>query len=169
MRLSERLVGTSRERLAQRVTAASYGTILVLGVLVFTNPSQVATDLGWELITGIGLATWVAHLYAEILGEHVTSSLPLSRHELRVAMTDGLPILFAAIPPAFCLLLGRLTVLEPSTALLVADIVALGQLIGLGVVVGSMPPRDPGRVWLFACLTVLMGVAVVVLRGVLKH
>jgi hypothetical protein len=115
------------------------------------------------------LATYVAHLYAELLGEHVTNNQPLSRHEVMVAMSDGLPILIAAIPPAVCLLLGRLTVLEPGTALLVADIVALGQLIGLGVLVGSIPPRDPARAWLFASLTFLMGLAVVVLRGVLKH
>lgn len=169
MRLTDRLRESPRERLAQQVSAACYGTVLVLGVLVFTNPDQVSSGLGWELVTGIGLATWLAHFYAEVVGEHVTSREPLSRREVRVAMADGLPILLAAIPPATILLLGRLTLMEARTALLIADVVAIVQLVGLGTLVGSMPPRDPARAWLFAFFTVLLGVAVVLLRGVLKH
>ncbi|HEX6286392.1 MAG TPA: hypothetical protein VFZ80_02825 [Acidimicrobiia bacterium] len=42
-----------------------------------------------ELIVGVGVATWVAHLYAEVLGNHVRSVDAFRPHALRRAMTTG--------------------------------------------------------------------------------
>lgn len=158
-----------RERLARRVSAASYGTILVLGALVFVRADQVSSGLGWELVTGVGLATWVAHLYAEVLGDHVLTDTALNRAELKRAMTDGLPILLAAVPPATLLLLGRTGLLDPGTAVTTAVVVGLGQLVGLGALIGALPSRGMARTWSYAAFTLLIGVVVVALRLFLKH
>src|SRR5436190_23632080 len=100
-----------QERMAERVSAAAYGTVLVLAALALLDADNVASGLGWELVTGVGVATWVAHLYAEVVGDHVRKSAPLDGAEVRLAMLDGLPILLAAVPPALVLFLGRLDVL----------------------------------------------------------
>ena len=55
-------------------------------------------------------------------------------------MTDGLPIPLACVLPAVLLLLGRLDVIGPRLALWGGVVVALLQLVGLGVFVGLAVP-----------------------------
>jgi hypothetical protein len=157
------------ERLAERVSAAAYGTVLVLPPLVLIDAAQVASGLGWELVTGVGIATWLAHLYAEVMGDHLRYSAPLDRSELRRAAIDGLPILLASVPPAVILLLGRLDVLDAGTALWVAIAVALLQLVGVGAVAGAAVSGRRGVAWRYAVAAAGVGIIVVSLKLVLRH
>ena len=53
---SARLKRWPRDRLAERLSAASYGTILVLAALALIDADDVSSGLGWELVTGVGAA-----------------------------------------------------------------------------------------------------------------
>ncbi len=168
MRLMERRFEQwPRERLAERLSAAAYGTVLVLAALPLIDAEEVSAGLGWELVTGVGVATWVAHLYAEVVGDHVRSSSPLDREEITKSMSDGFPILLAAVPPAAVLLLGRLQVLGARLALWAAVAVAVLQLVGVGTFVGSVAGRT--RTWGYAWATALAGIGVVTLKLILGH
>jgi hypothetical protein len=129
----------------------------------------VSSGLGWELVTGIGVATWVAHLYAEIVGDHIRHSSTLDRREITMAMQDGLPILLAAVPPAVMLLLGRLEVLDERVALWLAVAVGFVQLVGVGVFVGSAVAAGSARGWRFAAATVAIGIVIVGIKLALGH
>src|SRR3954447_4500668 len=59
--------GLSRHRLGDLVSAAAYGTILVLAALSVLDIRQVGLGYSAELIAGVGVATWVAHIFAELL------------------------------------------------------------------------------------------------------
>jgi hypothetical protein len=157
------------EHFAERVSAASYGTILVLSSLPLIKPDDVASGLGWELVTGVGVATWVAHLYAEIVGDHLRHSAAPRREEVVTSMIDGLPILLAAVLPAVILGLGRLDVLEPKTALWIALVVAIVQLVGVGALAGAAASHRGRTVWWYAAITAGIGLAVVLLKLVLRH
>ena len=159
----------SRERLAERVSAASYGTVLVLAALAVVDADKVASGWGWELITGVGLATWVAHIYAEIVGDHLRHDAAHETTELKRAMADGSPILLAAVAPAVMLALGRLGVLADRVALWAAVGVAFLQLVGLGAFVGSTVSSYRSSVWLYAGVTAAFGAIVVSLKVVLGH
>jgi hypothetical protein len=159
----------SRERLAERVSAASYGTILVLSALPLIGPAEVLSGWGWELVSGVGLATWVAHLYAEVVGDHVRTGAVPDRSELTGAMVDGLPILLAAVPPAVILALGRVGALDPRKAVWAAVVVAIVQLVGLGVYVGRSSMRRRGVGWWYPVATAALGVGVVLLKLRLGH
>jgi hypothetical protein len=158
-----------RDRMAERVSAAAYGTVLVLPPLVLIDAAQVASGLGWELVTGVGIATWLAHLYAEVMGDHLRHSSPLDRRELGRAVVDGLPILLAAVPPAVILLLGRLDVLDPGTALWVAIVVAFLQLVAVGAIAGSAVSGGQRLSWRYAVAAAGVGIIVVSLKLVLRH
>ena len=168
MRVMRHVQSWPRERLARRVSAASYGTVLVLASLALVDADEVASGWGWELVTGVGLATWVAHVYAEVVGDHIRHTAAPGRRELRRAMTDGLPILLAAVAPAVMLLLGRLDVLAHRGALWAAVVVAFLQLVGVGALVGSLSDHGSGP-WRFAAATGAFGFAVVVVKIVLGH
>jgi hypothetical protein len=165
----DRLRSWPRERLAERVTAASYGTILVLTSLAAINPDDVASGWGWELATAVGLATWVAHLYSEIVGDHLRHGSRPDGDEVRRAMVDGSPILLAAVLPAVMLLLGRIDVLDERVALWFAVAVALTQLVALGGFVGSLVSEARASAWSYAVATAAYGLAVVMVKVLLGH
>lgn len=157
-----------RDRLAERVSAASYGTILIIASLLVVEAEDVESGLGWELVVGVGVATWLAHLYAEVLGNHVRNIEAAQAHEVRKAMADGLPILLAAVLPAVALLLGRIGIVEPRQALWVAVIVSILQLVTIGVFVGVVSEQTSSS-WRYAAVAAGFGLAVVVLLVALGH
>src|SRR4051794_5868712 len=75
--------GVPGHRLAELVTAATYGSVLVLAALSAISVSDVALGHGAEIIAGVGVATWIAHLFAELLGSHVERSAPLHVDEVK--------------------------------------------------------------------------------------
>jgi hypothetical protein len=158
-----------RERLAERVSAAAYGTVLVLASLALIDPDEVAAGWGWELVSGVGLATYVAHLYAEVVGDRLRHTAAPGRNEIKTAALDGFPILLAAVPPAVVLLLGRVGVLEDRVALWLAVAVALLQLVGVGALVGLLVSDDHPHAWRFAAMTGAFGLVVVGLKTALGH
>jgi VIT1/CCC1 family predicted Fe2+/Mn2+ transporter len=164
-----RLHAMPRHRLAERVSAASYGTVLVLAALAPIDADHVGSGLGWELVTGVGVATWLAHFYAEIVGDHLQHAHRLDRREISTAMTDGLPILLAAVIPAVMLLLGRVGVLSERLALWASVAVALVQLVGLGAFVGVAIGPDRAAAWKYAAGTAAIGLAVVIFKLALGH
>jgi hypothetical protein len=158
-----------RETLAERVSAAAYGTVLVLAALAVLNVSSVSSGLGWELVTGVGLATWIAHIYAEVVGDHIRHDAALDRGEIARSVADGLPIPLTAVAPAVTLGLGGLEVLTPSVALWGALLVALLQLVGLGAFVGWTMSDRVASVWSYAGVTAAIGLAVVTVKLLLLH
>ena len=58
------------DRVAELVGAAAYGSILLLSGLVLLEATDVGIGHGLEVVLGIGVATWIAHLFAELLAEH---------------------------------------------------------------------------------------------------
>lgn len=158
-----------RERLAELVGAGTYGTVLSLAALSVVGVSDVAAGHGAELVAGVGVATWLAHLFAELLADHVRHDEPLRAANVASAMLDGSPILVATILPAVALLLGRLDVLGDQTARIVAIVVAVLQLLAIGLVVGRLSPSRPEAGWIFAAGAAGAGIVVVALTVVLGH
>jgi len=154
--------------MAEWVSAASYGTVLIITSLLLVEAEDVASGLGWELMVGVGVATWLAHLYAEVLGNHVRSIDAPRAHELREAMADGLPILLASLLPAVALLLGRLEVVAPRQALWIAVILAMLQLVAVGALVGVVSEQATST-WRYAATASVFGAAVVILLVALGH
>lgn len=169
MDLTHRWRTQSHERLAEQVSAALYGTVLVLAALPLIDVDQVESGAGWGLVSGVGAATFVAHLFAEVVGDRVRHGEVLDRPELRRAMLDGVPILVAAVPPALVLLLGRVDVLGGRAALWAALAVALVQLGAVTAFVGWRSPAGAGRSWPYVAATVAIGIVVVVVKLRLSH
>jgi hypothetical protein len=157
------------DRLADLVAAGAYGTVLVLAALSVIGVAEVSVGYGAELVFGVGVATWVAHLFAELLGGHVDRQRPLERAELARAMVDGCPILASTVLPACVLLLGRLDAIPEKTARSAAIVVAVAQLLAIGYVVGQVAPARRRAAWIFGTVTVGIGVAVVAVTTLLGH
>ena len=168
-RLVETLDRLPRERLAELVSAACYGTVLVLAALSVIGVSEVALGHGAELVAGVGFATWLAHIFAELLGGHARHPEPLHRSEVVRAVVDGSPILASTVLPAIVLLFGRLDLLSDSSARILAILLAIIQLFGIGALVARVAPAPPATSWTFAAATASIGIAVVALTVFLGH
>jgi len=158
-----------RERLAERVGAAAYGSVLVLTTLAVVRATDVVTGHGSELVVGVGVATWIAHLFAELLAEHVRRDEPLTWTQLGHAARDGSPILAVTVLPALALVLGGANVIADETAVTMAIVVALAQLSLIGGVVGHYSPANTAPAWTFAATVAIAGVIVVALEVALSH
>lgn len=158
-----------RDRVAELVSAACYGSVLVLAALSVIGVSEVALGHGAELVAGVGLATWLAHIFAELLGGHVRHPEPLRRSEVMRAVVDGSPVLASTVLPASVLLFGRLDLLTDTAARIGAIVIAVVQLFAIGAFVARVAPVPPSASWIFAAATAATGVAVVVLTVLLGH
>jgi hypothetical protein len=168
-RLRDTLDRMSRERLAELVSAGCYGTVLVLAALGVVGVSDVALGHGSELVASVGVATWLAHIFAELLGGHVRRPEPLHRSEVVRSLADGSPILVASVLPAIVLGFGRLDLVSDTTARIAAIVVAILQLLAIGAFVAQVAPARPAARWTFAAATAGIGLAVVALSVLLGH
>jgi hypothetical protein len=167
--MPERRKRWPRDRAGEWASAGAYGTVLVLAALMIVDASDISSGLGWELVTGVGLATWLAHLYAEVVGDQLRQRATLGSKEIAKAMADGIPILLAAVPPAVMLFLGRVGVLDEDLALGASFAVAFLQLVGVGAFVGSAVSSGGPVAWAYAVATAGIGLAVVTVEFVLVH
>jgi hypothetical protein len=165
----ERSERMPRERLAELVFAATYGTVHVLAALAVIGATSLTVGQGAEIVAGVGLATWLAHLFAQLLSGHVLHREPLHRREVRRAAIDGSPIVISTILPAAVLLLARVGGIENQTAKLAAVVVALLQLLVIGAFVARVAPARPGARWVFAGAVAAIGLIVVALTLWLGH
>ena len=159
----------ARERLAVRIDAAAYGTVLVLSALAVMRVTDVGTGHGSEVVLGVGLATWIAHLFAELLADHVRHDEPLSSAQIGHAAADGFPIVMASVLPAVALLVGRLEVVDDEVARTGAILVAILQLSLIGAIVGHLSPSTTRSAWGFAAVVAVAGIAVVGVEVALSH
>jgi hypothetical protein len=158
-----------KDRLAERIGAAAYGSVLVLAALGAVDVADVAEGHSVALVAGVGVATWIAHLFAEILADHVRHDEPLARPEIRRAAIDGLPILSVTVLPAISLFAGRIDVVDEETARTLAILVALAQLGLVGAIVAHVTDVEARNAWSFAAFVMAVGIAVVVLKVALGH
>ena len=149
--------------------AATYGTILVLAALEAVTPSDVRSGHGLELVAGVGVATWLAHTFAEVVGLQLRRPNAFSWPDLWFAAATSGPIILATLGPALLLALGRFEVLPADVALWLAVVLGVLQLVVLGVVVGSSHGASRARVWAFVGGTVAIGAIVVLLKVALSH
>ncbi len=161
--------GIHVHRLARLVSSATYGNVLVLAALSVISAIHVSVGYGAELALGVGVATWVAHVYAELLGGHVELQRPMHRSDVTRAMADAGPILLGPILPAAALLLGKFDAVDEGAARNLAILVTIVQLLAIGVFVAKVSPARRSAVWIFAAVTVAIGIAVVGLTTWLGH
>jgi hypothetical protein len=115
------------------------------------------------------MATWVAHLFAALLGDHIRRVEAVTARDVLRTMVDGGPILAAPVLPACALALGQTDLAADATAREAAIVLALAQMLGLGLLAGRVVAARPTGAWVFALVTLGGGVGVVALTVRLGH
>jgi len=146
------------------IAASVYGLILMLALLVVNaatakNLTQVAVTL---LVTGF--VFWVAHVYANILEAHTRVRRRLTRAEVRAELDEEWPLVGVGIPPVLVILVADLLHADRATAIWLAMILCLVELVVIGVVMA----RRSGYGWrattVIALLNLGFGLLIVALK-----
>lgn len=117
---------------------AIYGTILVMAVI--TALSHDGTVTSALLIAGVLATTfvfWIAHVYAEVLGNRIEggSGVPSFANIVTAARGEW-PLVEASLLPVLSLLLGVIGLVKTDTAVTIAIGVGVAELFGYGIVAG---------------------------------
>lgn len=155
---------------ARRTTAYVYGNVLVLAALAVVSPEDVSTGRGFWLVIGTAVSTFVAHVFAEAMGDQVKHPEPISTRTVLRLARESFPVLTSGVLPAAILLVGWWGWLEPDPAVLLADAVVLLRIAGTGVVVARLrDQRSSVRIFAAGIGLAVVGAAISGLKVYLTH
>jgi hypothetical protein len=150
---------------------AVYGSLLAASVVVGTSPKDGAPSL-FELVVllmATGIVFWLAHIYARLIGERVTTGTRVTQAEsFRVARHEW-PLVEAAIGP--CVVATAVTVLGGSavTAAWSALLTAIVSQVGWAVNATARAGASRGLILASGVINLALGLALVVLKAALTH
>jgi hypothetical protein len=151
---------------ARRVSAWIYGTVLALAALTLVTPEASDEAGGAGLLIGIGLGTFLAHLFADYIGEEVRERRRLTGDERREILRDLLPVLTGMVPPAVFLAIGVLPSVSGPWMLALAFTVTLLRLPLIALIVAARTQRHPLWSLFIVCG---LGILVVVIKVLVSH
>ncbi|MGF0315486.1 hypothetical protein [Nocardia fluminea] len=163
-----RRVPLDRRNAARRISAYIYGNILILSALIPVAPSH--EDVGIAVVLGAAVSTFVAHVFAESVGQSVRQSGAPAAPEPWLDLRDSLPILSSAVLPCAILVAAAIGWLEPRTAQVLAEVAMLVRIGGITFVIRRLEGERPDRSTLLgAFLLSCVATAVVAVKVILTH
>jgi hypothetical protein len=159
-----------REALAAAVGGLTYGTVVVLSVVVAGAKAFPDSPGALGLIVLVTTVTfWLAHVYAHSLALSIGHSTHLSLARLGETARREAAILGAGVPPGIALLLGAVGVLDETTAVWVALALGTALLFVMGLVFARVERLGS----LGTCLAVLanlaLGTVLILLKVLVVH
>ncbi|WP_072687234.1 hypothetical protein [Rhodococcus marinonascens] len=160
--------GLTSEHAASRISAYIYGNILVLAALIPVTQSQ--ETLGIAVVFGAALSTFLAHVFAESVGQTLRLGRSLTSTERRRELRDSVPVLTSAVMPSVILCTAVLGWFEPATAQLIAEIVMIVRIGSISYVISHLRQEKVtlGTHWAAIGLAVI-ATAIVVVKVFLTH
>ncbi|MDJ0395891.1 hypothetical protein QMK17_21465 [Rhodococcus sp. G-MC3] len=158
------------ETAASRISAYVYGNILLLTVLIpLTSPEEHSFQ-GVVIVVGTAVSTFVAHAFAESVGETVRTGTSLSRLARLSRLRDSVPVLSAAVAPAVLLAIGWAGLLDPSIGQIAAEVTVIARIASTNFVVGRLRGEKPTRETFLGSLVLsVVAIVVVAIKVLLTH
>ena len=160
----------SRTTIGERLAGFTYGTIIVLSVLVAGSrafPDDAGRIAAVVVVTSV--VFWLSHVYAHGLAHSVAHDEHLSLAELRrIARREG-SIVEAAVPPLAALLLGAFGAVATKTAVWIAFGLGLGVLAVQGVVFARVERLGWPATLLVVAANIGLGAVLIALKVLVTH
>ncbi|MBY6413833.1 hypothetical protein HQ346_23070 [Rhodococcus sp. BP-252] len=159
-----------RENAASRISAYVYGNILILAALIPLTSPEEHTFQGVAIVVGTGVSTFVAHAFAEGVGQTVRTGSHLSRAGRWEQLRDSVPILSATVLPAALLAVGWWGLLDPAIGQIAAEVVIIARIASTNFVIGRLRGEKPTRGTLLGSIALAVAAALIVsVKIVLTH
>ncbi|MEU4312389.1 hypothetical protein [Nocardia sp. NPDC024068] len=166
--LFSRRTPLDRGNAASRISAYIYGNVLVLTALVPVVTSE--KHVGILVVLGTAASTFVAHSFAEAVGDSVREGRTLTVADRWRALRNSVPILSSAVLPCVILATGLPGWLDPRTAQVFAEVAVLLRIGGIVFVIRRLKGEPPTRASVLSAVLLTVGAAaVVIVKVVLTH
>ncbi|MEU2040404.1 hypothetical protein [Nocardia niwae] len=166
--LFSRSAPLDRRNAASRISAYVYGNVLILAALIPVTTS--AEHVGILIVLGTALSTFLAHAFAEGVGQSVEQNRPISSSERWKDLRDSVPILSSAVLPCVILAIAGIGWIEPRTGQLLAEVVMLIRIGGIVFVIERLNGARARRATLLeALLLAAAATTVVVVKVFMTH
>ena len=162
--VSRLLVGGDRG-----ISAAVYGTVLAMASIAAGAFAHVGPRELIGIVATTSFVIWLAHVYAETLGESIERAHRIDWDEFTSLATRELPILGAAAAPISVLLLGALGIVEESTDIWLAFGLGFVALAAQGRRYARVEGLGAARTTVVIALNLALGGIVVVLKVLVSH
>jgi hypothetical protein len=146
-----------------------YGTVLALAALMAGAAEDLRPQKLALVVATTATVIWVAHVYAEGLGESIERGHRVDRRELTGIARRELPILAAAALPTLVLLLGAVGLIKESTDIWLAFGAGLAALAAQGARYARAEGFGPAGTIAAIALNLALGGFVVVLKVLIAH
>jgi len=161
---------SGRPAVAARVAGFTYGTILVLSVIVAGAKAYPHRAGHIAALVGVtSVVFWLAHVYADGLGQSVAHDRRLSLAELRHIARREAAIVEAAVPAVAALLLGGFGVISTQAAVWAAFGLGLAVLVVEGVTYARVERLDVLGTTLVVAANMCLGLLLIALKLFVTH
>lgn len=168
MRAKAEALGLDRVR--SRTSAYVYGNVLVLAAVVQNNESTIASGRAVIIVLVTMVTTYLAHVLAHDVAEHIGRSSDEHQVHLRAELRDAFPIVSSGVPPALVLGMGALGWLDTELAQLLAAVIVVVRLAMTGWVVGRVSAdHAPRRSRWSGVVLAIAGLVIAILKVEFLH
>jgi hypothetical protein len=166
----DRAAPARRTALAARVSGYTYGTIIVVSVIV-AGARAYPHGAGHvaALVAVTACVFWLAHVYAHALGHSVAHDQRISWAELGFIARREAAIIEAAVVPVGALMLGTLGVLKTATSLWLAIGLGLAALVVQAVRYARIEQLGLFATGVVVAINIGLGLALVALKLFVMH
>lgn len=128
---------------ASRISAYVYGNIIVFATLVPLTSEEVHEGHAFAVTLGVAFTTYLAHVFAELVGRQTRTDGHPSSTELRHELRDSVPVLTSGLIPAVLLAAAWLELLPATATLVAAEIFLLLRLAAVGFAIERVRSEVP--------------------------
>ncbi|WP_306210218.1 hypothetical protein [Actinoplanes sp. RD1] len=139
-----------REQAAARISAYVYGNIIVFATTVPLLPADLHHAHAALLVLGVAASTYLAHVFADVVGHNVRSELPLTRADLWHELRDSWPVLTSGLVPAALLAAGAWHWVPGQAALVTSEAYLLLRMALIGLLMERLRSGRPSARTLLA-------------------
>ena len=155
-------------RPGRRRASGIYGTIVTASVLAASGNTLSSAALEATVLVTL-VVYWLAEQYAELLGEHTHAGQLPTISQVGSSLVTTWPMVTASFVPLVSLLIARVLGASAAGAANVALAVTVVLLVLHGLAAGRAARLGGFRLALISATAGLLGVAMVVLKVVLRH
>ena len=160
----------SREHATARISAYVYGNILIFASIIPLSDDDVHHWHAVAIVLGVAASTYLAHVFADLVAQGVTSAGSRERGTLVHELRDATPILTSAFLPTVLLGAGALEWVSPRAAL-TASLIYLFIRLGLvGLLVERLRSDRPSlRTFLSGLGLALVAAVIAAIKVLIAH
>ncbi|WP_072807404.1 hypothetical protein [Rhodococcoides yunnanense] len=152
---------------ASRISAYVYGNILILAALIPITTPEEHTFQAVAIVVGTGVSTFVAHAFAEGVGQTVRTGTDLSPRQHIEELRNSVPILSATVLPTVLLAVGWWGLLDPAIGQIAAEVIIICRIASTNFVISRLRGEKPSRGAFFGSIALAAGAAIIVFVKIL--